>query len=1435
MKRYSIGLDIGTSSVGWAVVDENNHLIRYKKKNMWGARLFDEADKAEGRRKNRTARRRLKRRAQRVNFLQQIFAPIVLPVDDGFFIKLNESVLWEDDKTRSPLKLSLQDAGYYAKNSDGKLIYPTIYHLRHDLATSTEQKDPRLVYLAIHHIIKYRGNFLYQKDFSVEDSSDISEKLTQLAEYLEENFGFDSAVLDSRQQEIIAIIKQTDKSRSARRSEIEALLRFDKTNKAIFSEVVKMILGLKADGKKIFADLEDELKIEFSGKYEDRRDEIAVALGDERMEFIDLLEAIYNWGVLQSVLKGEHSISQAMINKYNSYAADLKFIKQLFRENLPHADYKVFFKSKNDAKGESSHYTKYTTSGYNYAEFIKDFEIYFTQATDDFAYSYADFKKDAGSNKPPEKVAEAIDRFASQFSLEYAHEFIERLNNGEAFSKQRMSDNGAIPYQLHKNELIKIIENQGRHYPELLETVDNGDGKQRYKLIRLLEHRIPYYVGPLQTKNQNNSDFAWMKPCEKDSITPFNFYQKVDKIASAEAFINNLTNNCMYLPDKPVLPRHSLLFSEFVVRNELKNLKIDGEKISIEVENKIFTELFLQHKKVTRAMLVDLLKRENFVTLINNSSQKIEGMAQASSFTAAMQSYVDLTQKIRQPIELEINSQNYLMAENLIKWVTVFEDKEILREKIEKEYGTQLTPEQITAICKLNYSGWASLSCELLTTIKNTAGDSIIDLMRDSRSLDCRNQNCNFIQIISTEEIKNKLKEALEKYNEKHNEADVIDSIPASPALKRGIRQARKLVDEIIELNDGQKPAKIYIEMARGGEKGGRKGTRKAQLKKLHNSIEIDSRYCSADELKRVKEDLENWESIDKEKRYLYFLQLGKCAYSGQGINLNAISQECEVEHILPQSMVKDDSLDNKVLVYKKFNQDKGGCYPLNPEIVRSQRGLWEYWNKNKLITDTKLVRLTKSKEKFEAEKSSGGFIKRQLVETRQISKHIAALFNKLYRTENEVDVVEPVKARIVSEFRDKFDLPKSRTINDFHHAKDAYLNAVLGQYLRSKFPDRSRQSLYNRYMSFKKDETKEGSANKQRDDRELSFVLAGIGRKEDLNRQTGEIVDGEVRIDTIRRTMAYNDCLVTRMLVRNSGKFYNINLQKKEVGAINKKDNKKVNLIDKRKGLPSDRYGGYSDIQKAYNVAAQYYDVKGKRKSELIGIPIDIANKVDSKQLKTIDFIRSVVPEDASDVKILRDKILKYQVIKRDGSMQMLVSDREVCNARQLFFDFKTEQLFATLDKKDKNNKEMININRLYRLESYDYLRKKLCRILDVGLDTDVDTIRAMVDKKLDEMFEIFIDKLKNNYRLFSSLASKIEAEKPTFYRYSTRRKMEVLDELLTITQANSQNANFKTNSFGGLAADRMGRVAGQNIKPDDIEFYDYSITGLKVKKEKL
>ena len=73
--KYSLGLDIGTSSVGWAVLDLEKERI-----HDLGVRIFERPEDpqngdslAKPRRDARSARRRLKRRRQRLNHLKQFF------------------------------------------------------------------------------------------------------------------------------------------------------------------------------------------------------------------------------------------------------------------------------------------------------------------------------------------------------------------------------------------------------------------------------------------------------------------------------------------------------------------------------------------------------------------------------------------------------------------------------------------------------------------------------------------------------------------------------------------------------------------------------------------------------------------------------------------------------------------------------------------------------------------------------------------------------------------------------------------------------------------------------------------------------------------------------------------------------------------------------------------------------------------------------------------------------------------------------------------------------------------------------------------------------------------------------------------------------------------------------------------------------------------
>lgn len=84
-REYYLGLDMGTSSVGWAVTDMDYNLLRSKGKDLWGVRLFDEANSAAERRSHRVARRRRAREKARIGYLRSLFEDAINQKDPSFF------------------------------------------------------------------------------------------------------------------------------------------------------------------------------------------------------------------------------------------------------------------------------------------------------------------------------------------------------------------------------------------------------------------------------------------------------------------------------------------------------------------------------------------------------------------------------------------------------------------------------------------------------------------------------------------------------------------------------------------------------------------------------------------------------------------------------------------------------------------------------------------------------------------------------------------------------------------------------------------------------------------------------------------------------------------------------------------------------------------------------------------------------------------------------------------------------------------------------------------------------------------------------------------------------------------------------------------------------------------------------------------------------
>lgn len=254
---YYLGLDIGTNSVGWAVTDEQYELCTFKKKPMWGIRLFEEAKPAADRRLARAVRRRMDRRKARIDLLQAIFAEEMAKIDPTFFQRLNESRLHLTDKSvhvKYPLFIEphYTDVDYYQE-------FPTIFHLRKALLDNEKPYDIRLVYLALHHLIKYRGHFLIEGDLQAAKafSGIMQHMLMVLTDTFDVPFEMSEADMTSFED----VLRDKNLSKSSKAKMLTELFYLDKSaldkdefkrRKGMMEQVCKLIVGNKGDMTKLF-------------------------------------------------------------------------------------------------------------------------------------------------------------------------------------------------------------------------------------------------------------------------------------------------------------------------------------------------------------------------------------------------------------------------------------------------------------------------------------------------------------------------------------------------------------------------------------------------------------------------------------------------------------------------------------------------------------------------------------------------------------------------------------------------------------------------------------------------------------------------------------------------------------------------------------------------------------------------------------------------------------------------------------------------------------------------------------------------------------------------------------------------------------------------------------------------------------------------------
>lgn len=1353
---YYVGLDVGTSSVGWAVTDKNYRVLKFNGKSMWGVRLFNEADSAESRRVHRSERRRTDRRRQRISLLQELFAKSIAEVDEKFFLRMKESKFWPEDKFESGNQTNtlFNDENY--KDKDFHNEFKSIYHLRAKLLEGDEKtlKDPRNVYLACHHILKHRGHFLFAGELNT-ILNDISEEVYDLSQIVNDEYGVNFECKDiNKLTEVLKDkrFKITDKKNIFKELFVDndAELR----DKKIQTTLAELLAGAKKDIVDLLesddiGNEEKHKKLSFGdGDLEDNISEYEEVL-KEKLLVVLKLKSIYDWGVLAQILKGNQYISKAKVETYEKHAEDLSLLKNILKNGFTDTnEYKKMFRSVT----EKDNYCAYIGSALRNGKKVSVKSCTY----DDFTKNLKKvLEKITGVDKEKEKI-------------------LREIENKEFLPKQVNKNNGVIPYQVHRNELQVILQNAERYHEFLRQEDEYGTVSD--KIISILSFRIPYYVGPLNTNNKG-AGFCWAKVDKDIKIKPWNFDETVDKEASAEAFILRMTNKCVYLPWADVLPKHSILYQTYMILNELNNVKVDEKKLTVEQKQDVFENLFKIQKKVSNRDFIAFLKRNGY---IENNSEKPEITGIDGSFKASMSSYYAFKNIFK---DKEVNEK---VLEDIIKLSTIFgSEKNILLSKLRKEYGNILTDEELKQIKGLSFNGWASFSREFLTEVTN--------INRETGEYECilralYNSQENLMQLLSNEHdfSDNIIKLNKEKMGVSDTELTYkkVENLYVSPAVKRAIWQALSILLEIKKIT-GKNPEKVFIEMARGQDGSSRKVSRKSELQDTYKNAKKDIREWEAE---GVVESLEakSDEQLRQKKLYLWYTQLGRCMYSGEAIHLEDLlssNSKYDIDHIYPQSKIDDDSSrNNTVLVLKEYNAEKNNDYPLPSKWRKSQESFWNMLKKNKLITEEKYKRLTRSHTLTDSELAN--FAARQLVETRQSTKEIAKLIDESF----DGTKVVYVKAKNVSSFRQGVDdtvygyrdklseekerikqliwarqqenqFIKSRAVNDYHHAKDAYLNIVVGNVHNIKYTDNPLRFI-KKEINDKRFDTHSIRALYKFEVNKNGYVAW---------KPSSEKEEGTMSI--VRKQMNKNDILFTRMLFEKkhgqNGGLYDQNIVKAQDGLqpIKGSDERLHNTA---------RYGGYKTVTPAYFMLVEYEGKKGKHVKRIETVPLYMKNRFSNDSVYRDEVLNRFAEKNKlKNPKVLIERIKFNTLFDINGFKMHLTGSNE----KQIYF-WNANQLVL--------NKEYQQY--IKKLENFDN------RLLE-NKNSKITAFDEITEEQNEKLYDEFVYKLKNtvyNEKLGAQVDT-LEKAKDNFKAVSIEDQVILLLEILKMFGCFASGANLK------------------------------------------
>lgn len=288
----------------------------------------------------------------------------------------------------------------------------------------------------------------------------------------------------------------------------------------------------------------------------------------------------------------------------------------------------------------------------------------------------------------------------------------------------------------------------------------------------------------------------------------------------------------------------------------------------------------------------------------------------------------------------------------------------------------------------------------------------------------------------------------------------------ANPTVHIGLNELRKVVNALIHRYGH--PSEVIVEVTRDLKMSRERKLEIQREQKVRQDLNDHqvSEACSV--LGLTQANLDRAKRRELSHKMQLWVELNaknvadrQCPYTGEQISIQRLlSNEVEIEHILPYSMTLDDSLNNKTVAMRRANRDKGNLTPFDAFGKTPMPG----YNYEAILQRAVLMPKEKAK-RFAPDgyqrwlKEDKDFLARALNDTAYLSR-IAKEYLSLICPYNKV---RSIPGRMTALLRGKFGLNQllsgtsEKNRNDHrHHALDAAVIGITDQGLLQRFADAS-------------------------------------------------------------------------------------------------------------------------------------------------------------------------------------------------------------------------------------------------------------------------------------------------------------------------------------------------------------------------------------------